>query len=114
MNIFKELGSDLKNRCISFGMGSSKKEGEQRAAKMALIILGILKEDQYTKADLYYPNWSLIDNNDGKLILNNNDDDNDDNNDDDNNDNNNDNDGDYDDDENSSVYSTFSKKSLEL
>jgi ribonuclease-3 len=105
------LDDHFKDKCIGFGLGTSKKEGEQAAAKMALINYGVLKEDQYTKADLYYPNWSLIDNNNGKLILNNNDDDNDDNN----NDNNNDNDNDDDEDEdNSSVYSNFSKKSLEL
>jgi hypothetical protein len=38
---------------------------------MALINYGVLKEDQYTKADIYYPPWDLIDNNDGEtLILN--------------------------------------------
>jgi ribonuclease-3 len=91
----------FKDRCIGFGLGASKKEGEQAAAKMALINYGVLKDDQYTKADLYYPPWSLIDNHDGEsLILSKNDDveeTNDTNNDD-----------------NSSVYSAFSKKSLEL
>jgi uncharacterized protein YfkK (UPF0435 family) len=86
----------FKDKCIGFGLGTSKKEGEQAAAKMALINYGVLKEDQYTKADIYYPPWSLINNNDDKLILNNNS---------------------YDDsdsyDDNSSVYSTISKKSLE-
>jgi hypothetical protein len=68
---------------------------------MALINYGVLKDDQYTKADLYYPPWSLIDNHDGEsLILSKNDDI------DENNDTNND--------DNSSVYSVFSKKSLEL
>ena len=50
----------LENRCMSFGIGSSKKEGEQNAAKMALIINGILKEDQYSQADIYYPQWDKI------------------------------------------------------
>ena len=50
----------LKNKCISFGIGSSKKEGEQSAAKMALIILGILNEDQYTQSDIYYPPWDKL------------------------------------------------------
>ena len=46
----------LIERCISYGIGYSKKEGEQNAAKMALILLGELKEDQYNKeTDLYYP-----------------------------------------------------------
>ena len=34
----------IENRWISFGIGSSKKEGEQNAAKMALIIYGILNQ----------------------------------------------------------------------
>ena len=47
----------LIDRCVSYGIGYSKKEGEQNAAKMALIQLGILKEDQYNKdTDIYYPN----------------------------------------------------------
>jgi hypothetical protein len=99
----------FKNRCIGFGLGASKKEGEQAAAKMALINYGVLKEDQYTKADLYYPPWSLIDNHDGEsLILSKNDDDiNQETNNDDYNTNQND-------DETCSVYSNVSKKSLEL
>ena len=56
----------FKDRCIGFGTGNSKKEGEQAAAKMALINYGVLKEDQYTKADLYYPPWSLLANYDGE------------------------------------------------
>jgi ribonuclease-3 len=47
----------LKKNCISFGIGISKKEGEQNASKMALIIYGVLKEDQYSSSDIYYPNW---------------------------------------------------------
>ena len=107
------LDDHFKDKCIGFGLGTSKKEGEQAAAKMALINYGVLKEDQYTKADLYYPNWSLINNNDGKLILNNNEDNNDINSDDDDINDKKDNNEDYEDDDNSSVYSTISKKSLE-
>ena len=40
--------------CISFGKGWSKKEGEQQAAKMSLILHGVLNEDQYTMEDIYY------------------------------------------------------------
>ncbi len=70
-----EPNQHFKNRCIGFGLGMSKKEGEQAAAKMALISYGVLKEDQYTKADIYYPPWNLIDNHDGEtLILNKSDD----------------------------------------
>jgi len=52
--------SHFKNKCIGFGIGNSKKEGEQAAAKMALINYGVLKEDQYTKADIYNPQWDLL------------------------------------------------------
>jgi ribonuclease-3 len=55
----------LENRCISYGIGSSKKEGEQNAAKMSLIIHGILKSDQYVQSDVYYPPWDKIASYDG-------------------------------------------------
>jgi ribonuclease-3 len=54
--------TSLDKKCISYGIGSSKKEGEQNAAKMALIIYGILKEDQYSSSDIYYPPWDKINN----------------------------------------------------
>jgi ribonuclease-3 len=50
----------IENKCISYGIGTSKKEGEQKAAKMALIIHGILNNDQYIQSDIYYPNWNNI------------------------------------------------------
>jgi hypothetical protein len=56
----------FKNRCIGFGTGNAKKEGEQAAAKMALINYGVLKEDQYTKADIYFPPWGLLEQYDGE------------------------------------------------
>jgi dsRNA-specific ribonuclease len=59
----------LETRCISFGIGSSKKEGEQNAAKMALIIHGILKEDQYSQSDIYYPPWDKIATFDGENYI---------------------------------------------
>ncbi len=59
----------LENRCISFGIGSSKKEGEQNAAKMALIIHGILKQDQYSSSDIYYPPWDKIATFDGETMI---------------------------------------------
>lgn len=55
----------IEKRCISYGIGCSKKEGEQNAAKMSLIIHNILKEDQYSQSDIYYPNWEAIKNYDG-------------------------------------------------
>ena len=59
----------LEKRCISFGIGSSKKEGEQNAAKMALIIHGILKQDQYSQSDIYYPPWDKLANFDGENMI---------------------------------------------
>ena len=53
---------DIENKCISFGIGLSKKEGEQNAAKMALITQGILNPDQYNESDIYYPQWNNIKN----------------------------------------------------
>jgi ribonuclease-3 len=46
---------NYKELCISFGNGMSKKEGEQKAAKMALILHGTLNKDQYDMTDIYYP-----------------------------------------------------------
>ena len=51
---------NYKDLCISFGVGNSKKEGEQKAAKMSLILHGILNQDQYTMNDVYYPDWSKL------------------------------------------------------
>lgn len=64
-----EKNLDLKERCISFGFGNSKKEGEQNAAKMSLIIYGQLKSDQYKKSDIYYPPWNKIKNNNDEEYL---------------------------------------------
>ena len=60
---------NYKELCISFGNGASKKEGEQKASKMALILYGQLNKDQYTMSDIYYP--SFMNNNDDKFINNN-------------------------------------------
>lgn len=59
----------IEKKCVSFGIGSSKKEGEQNAAKMALAIYGILKQDQYTSSDIYYPPWDKINNWDGETMI---------------------------------------------
>lgn len=48
------------NKYIGYGIGYSHKEGEQNAAKMALIIYGSLKEDQYVQSDIFYPPWTQI------------------------------------------------------
>lgn len=59
----------IEKRCISFGIGTSKKEGEQNAAKMALIIHGILNQDQYSQSDIYYPPWDKLTNFDGETMI---------------------------------------------
>jgi dsRNA-specific ribonuclease len=59
----------IQTKCISYGIGSSKKEGEQNAAKMALIIHGVLKQDQYLHSDVYYPPWDKINNFDGETMI---------------------------------------------
>jgi DNA topoisomerase-1 len=51
---------NYKELCISFGNGCSKKEGEQNAAKMSLILHGQLNTDQYTMSDVYYPTFNNI------------------------------------------------------
>ena len=53
----------INNRCIGYGIGNSKKEGEQNAAKMALITYGLLEKDQYDNSDIFIPNWNDILNN---------------------------------------------------
>ncbi len=60
---------NYKELCISFGNGSSKKEGEQKASKMALILYGQLNKDQYSMSDIYYP--SISQSNDKTEITNN-------------------------------------------
>jgi len=63
------------NRYIGYGVGNSHKEGAQNSAKMALIIYGALKEDQYTPNDIFYPDWNKIldlDKNDNNEIENDN------------------------------------------
>jgi ribonuclease-3 len=53
--------TDLKrDKYIGYGIGNSHKEGAQQSAKMALIIYGVLNEDQYTQSDIYYPLWDSI------------------------------------------------------
>lgn len=47
-------------RYCGFGVGNSKKIGQKKAAKMALIKLGVLNEDQYNHSDIYYPDWDNL------------------------------------------------------
>lgn len=60
-----EDGINYSEKCIAYGIGKSKKAGEQSAAKMALIIYGLLNSDQYTTSDLYYPPFKNIKEYDG-------------------------------------------------
>ena len=65
-NLNEDDSYDISESCISYGIGQSKKEGEQNAAKMALIIYGLLQKDQYKNIDIYYPPWDKIKNYDGQ------------------------------------------------
>ena len=51
---------DYSKKCIGFGIGNSKRDGEQKAAKMSLIIYGKLNKDQYSNNDIYYPQWDKL------------------------------------------------------
>lgn len=46
--------------CISFGISNKKKDAEQKASKMALIVYKVLNDDQYTDDDLYIPDFDII------------------------------------------------------
>lgn len=61
--------NNARENCIGFGVGASKKEGQQKAAKMALILYGFLKNDQFDNSDIYYPDWEKIDNTDEDNLL---------------------------------------------
>jgi ribonuclease III len=54
--------TERRDKYIGYGIGNTHKEGSQQAAKMALIIYGVLKEDQYNQSDIYYPSWDKIEN----------------------------------------------------
>jgi ribonuclease-3 len=68
MGIENPIDTDEKfnfKNCIAYGVGKSKKAGEQNAAKMALIIYGLLNKDQYNSEDIYYPSFDKIESFDG-------------------------------------------------
>lgn len=60
--------NDFEKLCISFGKGMSKKDAEQQAAKMSLIIHGALNKDQYQQNDIFY--WSSNDISNNEIISN--------------------------------------------
>lgn len=47
---------DNNNNKFGYGTGKTKKTGEQKAAKMALILLNVLNDNDYTSDDIFYPN----------------------------------------------------------
>ena len=61
---------DKKIKYIGYGIGNSHKEGAQQAAKMALIINGVLNDDQYHQADIFYPCWDKIEKGCTDILLN--------------------------------------------
>jgi len=50
----------LENKFVGYGIGNSHRDGAQNGAKMALIIHGVLNDDQYTQSDIYYPPFDRI------------------------------------------------------
>jgi ribonuclease-3 len=71
VGVFKhdiEQNDLLRNKFIGYGIGNSHKEGEQNAAKMALIIYGVLNNDQYVQSDIYYPSWDRIEKGDNTIL----------------------------------------------
>jgi hypothetical protein len=60
--------NEKEEKYIGFGIGNSHKEGQQNASKMALIIYGLLEEDQYVQSDIYYPPWDKINSGDTNIL----------------------------------------------
>ena len=59
----------IQQRGLGFGTGLSKKEGQQNASKMALILYGVLKEDQFNESDIFYPDWNKINNKTNESVV---------------------------------------------
>jgi len=60
--------NEKEEKYIGFGIGNSHKEGQQNASKMALIIYGLLEQDQYLQTDIYYPPWDKINSGDTNIL----------------------------------------------
>ena len=54
------FSDNVKEKYIGYGVANTKKIGEQNAAKMALIIYGVLKKDQYSQSDIFTPDWDKM------------------------------------------------------
>lgn len=54
------ISDNVKEKYIGYGVANTKKIGEQNAAKMALIIHGVLKKDQYSQSDIFTPDWDKM------------------------------------------------------
>jgi hypothetical protein len=59
----------IQDKYIGYGVGNSHKQGEQLSAMMALIIYQVLNEDQYSKNDIFYPNWLKIEAGETNILL---------------------------------------------
>lgn len=59
---------EKEEKYIGFGIGNSHKEGQQNASKMALVIYGLLEQDQYLQTDIYYPPWDKINSGDTNIL----------------------------------------------
>jgi dsRNA-specific ribonuclease len=46
--------------CLGFGIANKKRDAQQKASKMALILLKQLNDDQHTPEDIYYPDLEQI------------------------------------------------------
>jgi len=62
---FNQLNQDLTNLnpldiCLGFGIAGKKQEAQQKASKMALILLKQLNQDQFVNEDIYYPDLEQI------------------------------------------------------
>lgn len=60
---YNQINEDNINKIemgLGFGIGSKKRDAEQAASKMALILLGCLNKDQYLEEDIYYPDMKHI------------------------------------------------------
>jgi dsRNA-specific ribonuclease len=53
---------DIQERAFGYGEGNSKRDGEQKAAKMCLIKFGLLNDDQFCDADILEVDFDALNN----------------------------------------------------